>query len=203
MIKAPQRGLPSTTEIWNYWWEFSEGHFSEDIPAKMIRGLFSLENTRWISSRYRNIWKECVKEGVRIFSLVPSPVTGQEALGTNWSTQSVVFLNIWSNILLWGWLCSGCPEKSWTFHAWKCSKALWPLLQAARGPAWERGWTQWPLEVPSNLNISVSCTLLGVKLTFSMIDWRQMLARLSYIYFVACPLISRLIIKKIFLPQKV
>lgn len=41
---------------------------------------------------------------------------------------------------------------------------------AARGPDWERGWTRWPLEVPSSLNASVSCDTFRRKNNL-LYDW--------------------------------
>lgn len=65
-----------------------------------------------------------------------SPLTGTEAMGTNWNTWN----SIWTRentFSLWGWSHRGIghPERLWSLPLWKCSKADWALSWASH-PRW-------------------------------------------------------------------
>jgi len=83
---------------------------------------------------YINAWGQ----GVNI--LEPGPMTGPEAMGTNWNTGGSLWAsgNIFS---LSRWLSTGtgCPGRWWSLHPWRYSQAVWtqswanPLMSSSVG----------------------------------------------------------------------
>jgi len=70
------------------------------------------------------------------------PVTGQGAMGTNWSTGSSVWT--WGRTSsLWGWRSTGpvCPGRLWSLLLWRYSRPAWTRSCAAccRRPFFGRG----------------------------------------------------------------
>jgi len=70
------------------------------------------------------------------------PVTGQGAMGTNWSTGS--FTWTWGRTsLLWGWQSpgTGCPGRLWSLLLWRYSRPAWTRSCAAccMWPCFARG----------------------------------------------------------------
>ena len=60
------------------------------------------------------------------------PVTGQGAMGTNWSTGSSTWT--WRrSSSLWGWRNpgKGCPGRLWSLILWRCSRPTWTRSCAA------------------------------------------------------------------------
>jgi len=70
------------------------------------------------------------------------PVTGQGAMGTNWSTGSSVWTRRRTSSL-WGWWSTGtgCPGRLWSLLLWRCSKPAWmrSCAACARWPCFGRG----------------------------------------------------------------
>ena len=65
------------------------------------------------------------------------PVTGQGAMGTNWSRASSRWT--WRRTSsLWGWLSigTGCPGRLWSLLLWRYSRPTWTRSCAA--------WFRWP-----------------------------------------------------------
>ena len=78
-------------------------------------------------------------------------------MGTNWNTGSSVW-TYGNTFLLWGWqsTSTGCPDRLWSHHLWRHSKAVWTCSWSTLGGAASAGlWTRWPPEVPSNLTYAV------------------------------------------------
>lgn len=148
-------GLPSTTEVWNYWWEFSEGRSSEDIPAKMIKGLFNLDNTS-LGVDFIEVYLQgrCKKNGARLFSLLPSDRrgSGHKLKHTRCGLsehQKEIFCCEGDFVLVAQRYCGsffrGDIQKLCDHH---CRQL------AAHGHARVRGWTRWPLEViPTSMSL--------------------------------------------------
>ena len=70
------------------------------------------------------------------------PVTGQGAMGTNWSIGSSVWT--WGrSSSLWGWRSTGtdCPGRLWSVLLWRYSRPTWTMSCAAccRWPCFGRG----------------------------------------------------------------
>jgi len=70
------------------------------------------------------------------------PVTGQGAMGTNWSTGSSIWT--WGRTSsLWGWWSTrtGCPGRLWSLPLWRYSRPAWTRSCAAccRWPCFGRG----------------------------------------------------------------
>ena len=60
------------------------------------------------------------------------PVTGQGAMGTNWSIGSSVWT--WGRTsFLWGWRSTGigCPGRLWSLLLWRYSRPAWTRSCAA------------------------------------------------------------------------
>lgn len=75
------------------------------------------------------------------------------------------------NFLLWGWggTGTGCLEKLWMPHCWKCSRSGWMELWATwcnRYPfPWHQGWTGWSWKVLFNPNHSIFLWFLCLRLS--------------------------------------
>ena len=96
------------------------------------------------------------------------PVTGQGAMGTNWSTGSSVWT--WGRTSsLWRWRSpgTGCPEGLWILLLWRYSRLAWTKSCAAycRKPCFGRGlgfcdsvvwWREW--ERSSWRETSIGCS---------------------------------------------
>ena len=70
------------------------------------------------------------------------PVTGQGAMGTNWSTGSSIWT--WGRTSsLWGWESTGtgCPGRLWSLLLWRYSRPTWMWSSTAccRWPCFGRG----------------------------------------------------------------
>jgi len=88
-----------------------------------------------------NIWRVGVRR-MRPDSFQWCPVTGQGAMGTNWSTGSSIWT--WGTTSsLWGWRSTGtgCPGRLWSLLLRKYSRPAWTRSCAAccRRPSFGRG----------------------------------------------------------------
>jgi len=74
-----------------------------------------------ISSKHINIWREGA-ETTEPGSFQWCP----QAMGMNWNTARTVWTS-GHTFLLWGWLRTGAgfPERLWSLHPWRYSKAVW------------------------------------------------------------------------------
>ena len=76
------------------------------------------QGSKEVSSVYVNTWREGAKR-TEPGSFQWCPVTGQEAMGTNWKTEG----SIWTSgntFLLWGWQSTdtSCAERLWSLSPW-------------------------------------------------------------------------------------
>ena len=99
------------------------------------------EGSGGILSVYINTWRESAKK-TEPGCFQWCPVTGEEAVGTNWNMRGFVLTS--GNIfLLWGWprTGTGCPERLWSLRPWRYSKTIWtqswPI--SSRWPCLSRG----------------------------------------------------------------
>ena len=104
--------------------------------------LFSPEKRRLrgILSVPINTWRDGAKRMESCF--LWCPVTGPQAMCTTWKTGG----SLWTSrnmFLLWGWHNTGTvfPEKLWSLHPWRYSKAAWRRSWATDSmwPCWSRG----------------------------------------------------------------
>lgn len=79
-------------------------------------------------------------------------------------------LDIGKQFPMWGWwgTKTGCPEKLWMPHPWKCSNHVWMGLWATwsswRCPCpWQAGWNHMMLKVPPNSSHSMNLWLKTIK----------------------------------------
>lgn len=110
-------------------------------------GLLSLVNRRLredLTNAYKYFKARCQEDGDRHF-----PVTGQGAVGTNWSAGSSTW--VWGKKLLWGDRApgGGCSERFCNLLPWAYSKLLWVNL------LWQGAWTGGSPEVTSSPNHSM------------------------------------------------
>jgi len=75
----------------------------------------------------------------------------------------------------WWSLGTGCPGRLWILLLWRYSRPTWMPTRAAccREPALQGGWTQWSLEVPSNLYNSVICLIWCLRLTTLYLQYKS------------------------------
>ena len=134
---------------------------------------------------YINTWREGVKM-TELGSFQCCPVTGPEAMSTNWNTGGPVWTSANTFFNCDGDQApgTGCPEKLWSLPPWRYSKAIWGWSPFLGDPAWAGGWIIWHPEVDSNLSHSVGSTshqqvknlprkelLLGLICSFSNMSW--------------------------------
>ena len=107
-------------------------------------GLFSLEKRKLgggISSMCINTWRDGVKK-TEPDSFQRCPVTGQEAMGTNWNTGGSPWTS-GNTFSLWGWpsIGTGCPERLWSLCPWRYSEVVctWSWATGSRWLCLSRG----------------------------------------------------------------
>ena len=120
--------LPSARETRSSWivqWRAMNISYEETLREL---GLFSLKKRRLmrgILSMYINTWREGAKR-MEPGSFQWCPVTGLQAMGTNWNTGGSLQTS-GNTFSLWGGPSTGtgCPGRLWSLHPWRYSKSIW------------------------------------------------------------------------------
>lgn len=135
----------SVQETWTEWRQSNEG--PEMMKGWKDLGLFSLEERR-LKGMSLNTWKESAKRRE------PGYLQWCLLTGPNWDTE--VSFGISGNTFLGkdNSTDTDCPERLWTLHSWRSSKAI-PMQTVLGGPFWVEVFYQMTLEVPFNLKHSM------------------------------------------------